>query len=639
MKNGERLGGIFAENARFHVPVWQRTYVWEKDKQWEPLWEHIEKLANKQLKEGKEGSVGVPHFLGVLVHKQLSTPTGKGEARQIVDGQQRLTTLQIVIAALIDLHKEKGSEDYKKKESKNCERTFEDLAKKQLKVWHNNADRKYFRDTMKEGSYKKIKEKSKDDKHLIPKCYQYFYLKLKGWLGKAKDDDLKKRLGCLRDAISKGLILVVIDLDKGEDANLIFETLNFLGAQLSPIDRVRNFLFQQVDDQKQKALYNLWKPLDGGWWLEKEGKVSGRPIDRFLVQYVMLFSQQYLGQTPPGEDLFRAFKECHKQGLEDQREELASQHLKRLCSHAQSFYDLHHRLRDDPVTVFLERSRIANTHAPLPIVLKMFHETKDGSEGQKDDFHKALKDMESFLVRSVFCRRVEPNYFRKIFPEMIAKFWSEGFSSTKIREFLKSQEWPSDEKFREAFCNRKAQAKSMVLLAIAEAMEEDEDSDKSEGKVTLKGELNIEHIMPVKWRKNWPLPETEPPSKEYVKGRLEEMMGKLDGTQKKDVEQLAEDLSELSDQLAPKDALEKRKEAIQQFGNLTLLAPPLNSGLGNSRWSAKKKKLSKHGRIAMNRDLLKYEDWNEETIRQRGEELFEYALMIWPHPDTPPQKR
>ena len=610
--------------------------------QWEPFWEHIEKLANKQL---KEGSVGVPHFLGVLVHKQLSTPTGEGEARQVVDGQQRLTTLQIVIKALLDLCKEKESKDYEEPFTKLAG-TLENLSKNpkssdpegHLKVWHKNADREYFKVTMEEGSYKKIREKYKKDKHPIPKCYQYFYLKLRGWLEKAKDDDLEECIRCLHDVISKNLILVVVDLDKGEDANLIFETLNFLGARLSPIDRVKNFLFQQVDDQQQEELYESWRPLDDNrWWRDR--KKGSCYIDKFLKHYVTLLCKKKLKEKgDKGDDeLFSTFREyCERESHKS-----VSEHLKQLCNYAQSFYDLFHSEQGTPEAVFLERSDALGTDAPLPIVLKMFHETKDGSKEQKDDFHKALKDMESFLVRYSLCRKSHSNpraNFDGTFLKMIQSPEGGGeFSWRGIREFLKSQkqewsqEWSSDKVFREVFCNEGApDAKGMVLWAIADAMEEDRDSAKSEAKAILKGKVTVEHIMPEKWKENWPLPETEQPSDEYLKGRLDKM-----GELLKKREQLAEDLSELSDQLAPKDALEKRKEAIKQFGNLTLVTQPLNADLSNAGWILKKKKLSEHTKIAMNRDLLEYEDWNEETIRQRGEELFEYALRIWPHPDTP----
>ena len=643
------LTGVFPARTRLHVPIWQRPYVWGQKKQWEPLWKNIKDLAEERLahqgsdNQGTEGqeSESPPHFLGAVVHKQLGTRTDEGAARQIVDGQQRLTTLQIVIAALRDICKKKKSEQYEEAFVELSRNVVPSEPEGELKIWQRNVDREYFAHTMRAGSLAEIRELYPQEKHPIPNCYRYFYGVLNKWLGKAKGEELQKHLDCLYKVISADLVLVVIDIDKGEDANLIFETLNFLGVRLSPIDRVKNFLFHRVDAQKHEELYKSWKHLDDDrWW--REGKEGDCPIDRFLVHYVTLFSQQYLGQNPAPEDLFRKFEEYYARYLGDQhredkypQQELASRHLQQLCSYAQSFYHLNHLPEDDPVTVFLQRSRgIGKTSASLPIVLKMFHETKDGRNGQKDDFHKALKYMESFLVRRVLCTALgdyHRTYFRELFPEMIQNLWDEEFSSTKIREFLirggrREQKWPSDEEFREAFCNRKAQAELMVLCAIADAMEEDEDSDKSEGEVILKKKPTIEHIMPEKWKENWDQPKTEPPSVEAVKAKVGEMQN---------IEQLLEGISEIKDQLESKDALEKREEVIQQFGNLTLLTPPLNSGLGNAGWSTKKKELSDHSKIAMNRDLLKYEDWNEDTIRQRGEELFEYALRIWPHPDTP----
>ena len=84
---------------RLEVPLFQRQYVWSRDTQWEPLWEDISRKFTEFLRGRKDGPV---HFLGAMVLDQKQTPTTHVDKRQVIDGQQRLTTLQIFIAAFRD---------------------------------------------------------------------------------------------------------------------------------------------------------------------------------------------------------------------------------------------------------------------------------------------------------------------------------------------------------------------------------------------------------------------------------------------------------------------------------------------------------------------------------------------------------
>jgi len=88
--------GIFERKLRLEVPIFQRQYVWNQAHQWEPLWDDIARKFTEYLTGRKDAPV---HFLGAMVLDQKQTPTTHVEKRQIVDGQQRLTTLQIFLAA------------------------------------------------------------------------------------------------------------------------------------------------------------------------------------------------------------------------------------------------------------------------------------------------------------------------------------------------------------------------------------------------------------------------------------------------------------------------------------------------------------------------------------------------------------
>src|SRR5687768_8377991 len=104
------LAKVFDPTVRLEAPLFQRPYVWIREQNWQPLWESVRSVADKRV----SGIVPRPHFLGTIVLDQLNTPTGTVNARQIIDGQQRLTTLQVMFAVARDLCSIAGAERYQK---------------------------------------------------------------------------------------------------------------------------------------------------------------------------------------------------------------------------------------------------------------------------------------------------------------------------------------------------------------------------------------------------------------------------------------------------------------------------------------------------------------------------------------------
>src|SRR5687767_3977552 len=98
------LERIFERTERLEAPLFQRPYVWKQHRNWQPLWDAIKKVADAR----HGGTQSRPCFLGAIVLDQLKTSTGKLHARQIIDGQQRLTTLQLAIAAARDICAERN---------------------------------------------------------------------------------------------------------------------------------------------------------------------------------------------------------------------------------------------------------------------------------------------------------------------------------------------------------------------------------------------------------------------------------------------------------------------------------------------------------------------------------------------------
>jgi uncharacterized protein with ParB-like and HNH nuclease domain len=89
---------IFKKDQQLLVPLFQRPYTWNRKEQWEPLWSDVTRVAQRIL-DGKENSAR-PHFLGAIVLQQLPNKSGDLELRTVIDGQQRLTTLQILLDSI-----------------------------------------------------------------------------------------------------------------------------------------------------------------------------------------------------------------------------------------------------------------------------------------------------------------------------------------------------------------------------------------------------------------------------------------------------------------------------------------------------------------------------------------------------------
>src|SRR5690606_29585283 len=106
--NSRPLLRIFEPTVCYQIPLFQRPYVWKREENWQPLWEDFERLLGSVL----TGEKLRPHFLGAVVLEQLRNDTGSVQCRQVIDGQQRFTTLQLLLLAARDLCRSLGNERF-----------------------------------------------------------------------------------------------------------------------------------------------------------------------------------------------------------------------------------------------------------------------------------------------------------------------------------------------------------------------------------------------------------------------------------------------------------------------------------------------------------------------------------------------
>lgn len=267
------LTTLFARDVQYRVPVYQRPYVWTREKQWQPLLDDLCDLVDGELAAKNHGRPSPPpHFMGAVVLDAIDTSSNAFEARSVIDGQQRLTTLQIVIGAARHVLGEQGLVEPARVLGKliHNDPDLVSAADDSFKVMPTNANRAAYRLMMGTGGPEL--SAPDDPGNEIQEAFLFFVEGLSSWMGREglEPETLQTRALALRDALRQKVKLVLIDLEPGDDPQVIFETLNDRGTPLLKIELVKNFVFQRASREKL-SLKDLndtkWSRFDeDGYW-------------------------------------------------------------------------------------------------------------------------------------------------------------------------------------------------------------------------------------------------------------------------------------------------------------------------------------------------------------------------------------
>jgi len=256
---------------------------------------------------------------------------------------------------------------------------------------------------------------------------------------------------------------------------------------------------------------------------------------------------------------------------------------------------------------FFDTFEISAAYRSLLLLLK--GETIDA------EWKGARETLESYVARRAVCNLAATNYNR-VFSGLARIVQKGNTTSGEIRGYFASlaggsSVWPDDEAFSSAW--QTAPICSVISSdRIAYILRRVNETYQAEGTDTGPvGDLAIEHIMPSQWHAAWPLP---------------------DGSRGLTPQELVE--NKVGGPAA--DASRERDSLIHTFGNLTLVAQPLDTTISNSGWETKKPEILKSSRLQINLQLQSYDAWDEDAIRLRGRELFERARGVWPGPAPHP---
>jgi hypothetical protein len=600
---------LFGKPVRYVIPTFQRPYVWKQDEQWEPFWEDVQYAAERFLEELAGAPPDDPsqaaqalercgrHFLGAIVVKQQLTATSQVDHREVIDGQQRLTTLQLLLDAARTVAEAEEWDDLAF-QLQELTANAPHYAKKDpdlvFKLWPTTTDQEAFRAVMGQGA------SGASNSSRLAHAHDYFQLRVRDWVyaGEPVEEPLR-RAAALGTALIGLMELVVIDLGASDDAFTIFETLNARGTPLLASDLVKNYLLQiassadgvPTDEMSER----YWSQFDDDWWRReiRQGRLRRPRIDTFLDYWL----EARTGDEVASHEVFPTFKK-----LIDDRDGPVSTVANGMTEMAGVYRQLDELDRYTRDGTFLYRWEQLDTRVVTPLLLWVFRWAPDQLPPERRS--RLLVAVESYLVRRMLLRLTTKQYNRT-FLEVLTTCINAGptVADEALIEYLvgaagDSTRWPTDEDLHYAF--RELPVYRLLtrgrLRTVLEALEDDHRGARSEDQHVSRGNLTIEHVLPQSWQGNWPLPETDDPTKAGL----------------------------------------HRDRMIHSIGNLTLATSSLNSTMSNHAWGDKRKHLEDNSVLHLNKDVLQHvalgETWTESAIERRADRLYARALSIWPRP-------
>jgi hypothetical protein len=597
---------LFDGKKRYLIPLYQRQYAWKVEPQLKLLWEDIGRAYHRVM---TDRASMVPHFMGAMVIAQIKTFGKEVQAYEVIDGQQRLTTFQLLLAALRDVAAANGS-SYAAEIQKYLlnEGIMETPLVERFKVWPSLMDRRAFAQVVDpHANLDAIAMRPAEEDGFVRKAaqaHEWFREQINGHVGIGDQYD-EAKLEKLFEAMKEGLAVVSIELEGGDDPQTIFETLNSRGVDLTPGDLMRNFIFQRAKGMGQEEgslkvddLYEkYWLPLDGPFWgtYAYRGRQGANRLDWMLTDHLSMVKAEIVSK----ENLF----EGYRRWIMDKRPYARVEpELEAITASASVERKIFEQDKRDPIGKFGLFAEAFDVSTVFPLVVYLATEA-----AICERLADALAMLESFILRRDIAGLSTKNYNRFFVGSIDRLRESEGCKVEALARWLSTRpndtdRWPKDAEFRQGWLGRDQykSARQPRLRYIFEHIEQAKRTALSE-EIEIKSVLTVEHIMPQKWPQNWPVPGFE---------HLDE--GEIDP------EQLVAGV--------------RREQCINKLGNLTLVTSPLNSTMSNGPFSAKLPALRAHASLALNRELSDFDHWDEECVMMRGTTLLDIARKLWISP-------
>ncbi len=552
-----RKGNIYEilnGNKQFLIPVYQRYYSWDIE-QCKRLWNDIVEMQKK----GKAG-----HFVGSIVNiAEQAMPTGV-QKYMIIDGQQRMTTLSLLLLALRD-YAIKNPEDT----TINARRIDNML----LKNEYESGDERYkllLTETDRDILMRLVEEKPipDDTRSKLLDNYKFF-------AGKIADKELQPAE--VYESIGK-LQIVNITLDRSvDDAQAIFESLNSTGKELSESDLIRNYVLMGLEPTEQTYVYeHLWRPMELLFVYETQDSV----MDRFFRDYLTM----KITRIPKQDRVYEEFKLYHLNCEFSTIRELCQD----LLTYAKYYTDMVFKRSSNPALKSLyEDINDLRMEVSYPFLLKVHNDYAEGIISE-DDLKLIIRLCISYVFRRSICD-IPTNSLNKTFATLKNEIKPDDYVNS-IKAFFVMRndykEFPDDDKFAAAFVSRDIytmRSRNFILSHL--------ENYGNKAPIIIEN-YTIEHIMP---------------QNSSLSPEWQQMLGAK--------------------------WREVQKTYLHTIGNLTLTA--YNSEMSDHPFMVKMDMEGgfKESALRLNAYVVKLNEWNEQTIKERAALLADKAKQIWAYPD------
>ena len=540
-------------DKQYIIPVYQRIYSWEIE-ECKRLWFDIVDMQKKN----KNG-----HFVGSIVSITENDSPSDMSKFTIIDGQQRITTLMLLLLALRDyafIHREEKSINWKKINNSFLKNPDED-DDSQYKLLLTETDKDILISLI---------EKRPIDENLNSRLisnYNYFFSNIK---------NMDLSLQDIYEAIGK-LQIVNINLDRTSDEpQVIFESLNSTGKELSESDLIRNFVLMGLDNKQQKDIYkNIWRPMEQLFRYEKQTLL----MDRFFRDYLTM----KLARIPKLDKIYEEFKmytnNCEFSTLEDL--------CKDLYMYARYYTNMIFEQGANKNLINLYKEiKYLKMEVAFPFLLKIHYDFERNLINE-DELVSIIKLCISYVFRRNICD-IPTNSLNKTFATLKNEINVDDYINSIKAFFILKDDYkifPNDEKFSSAL-----KVKDIYHMRIRNYILSSLENFNNKAPINIEN-YTIEHIMPQ--TKN------------------------LSNVWKKELGKNYETV---------------QKKYLHTIGNLTLTA--YNSEMSNKSFSEKMEMNGgfKESALRLNSYVVKQNEWNEKIIKERVSILVEKALLIWKYP-------
>ena len=573
----KQIGDIFPRNKLLEIPFYQRAYVWGVE-EWERLLEDLKGMCERDEE----------YFLGSVILKD-STIQGPNEENfagkyVVVDGQQRLTTLLLMmkVIALLNNDMETFESFFVTKNKKKGFRA--------VSLRHNFKDRPDFEHILELTELEEVDGTSK-----VVEAYNYFRANIDEALAETMDLSL----------MTEKMMFVRITVNDGEDEQQIFDTINSLGVRLTTAELLKNYLFSHEDTELYESHWaEVFEKDDEtrAYWDQEivTGRYKRTLIDLFFDSLLqILVEDDGLGVS---EEEKKAYEKVGKL-FHSYRDfiETKGYRSKQYVLEAIKFYAEWFRATFDPAACESVVSRNPSNERMNVVIFGLKNSTlipyvlylKSQLNEDEETFGAMLGILEAYVMRRIVTRDSTKNYnrfFNNLIREKVCT--PEQLHEKFVGQNDVTTACPNDESLKTSFHEEhrltSLQARGILYMLETAIM-------PVESSTTMLGfnTYSLEHLMPKKWRNHW-------------------------------------------ERLDSEEAEKDRDHVLLTLGNLTIIPQKLNDSISDSSWETKKKGNKRHegltlcaGGLRSMRMPLASEVWNEELINDRADILYEYAVSVW----------